>query len=176
MVSNKFIMCACMFFIWKQIDYQKSESKPTVARADSKQAKMQTFDISYLEWTKKVSCMITPNQNQPTFTILHSLEEICMTCREVVSPLIHRFGKYYWVMHTPHSTRSCGFRFPVDEHKRFRKWAHEQNNHKKHARECTWRFSKWHPGVRFYNFIVKCCESEGHLPVITTGNCEIAAS
>ena len=69
-----------MFFIWKQIDYQKSESKPTVARADSKQAKMQTFDISYLEWTKKVSCMITPNQNQPTFTILRSLEEICMTC------------------------------------------------------------------------------------------------
>ena len=135
MVSNKFIMCACMFFIWKQIDYQKSESKPTVARADSKQAKMQTFDISYLEWTKKVSCMITPNQNQPTFTILHSLEEICMTCHEVVSSLIHRFGKYHWVMHTPHSTRSCGFRFHVDEHKRFRKWAHEQNNHKKHARE-----------------------------------------
>lgn len=42
--------------------------------------------------------------------------------------------------------------------------------------KCTWRFSKWHPGVRFYNFIVKCCESEGHLPVITTGNCEIADS
>ena len=112
MVSNKVIICACMFFIWKQIDYQKSESKPTVARADSKQAEMQTFDISYLEWTKKVSCMITPNQNKPTFTILHSLEEICMTCHKVASSLIHRFGKYYWVMHTPHSTRSCGFRFP----------------------------------------------------------------
>ena len=39
--------------------------------------------------------MITPNQNKPTLTILHSLEEICMTCHEVASSLIHRFGKYY---------------------------------------------------------------------------------
>ena len=171
-------MCACMFFIWKQIDYQKFESKPTVARADSKQAEMQTFDISsYLEWTKKVSCMITPNQNKPTLTILHSLEEICMTCHEVASSLIHRFGKYYWVMHTPHTTRSCGFRFHVDTNtKDFASEPTSKTITRSMREKCTWRFSKWHPEVRFYNFIVKCCESEGHLPVITTGNCEIADS
>lgn len=128
-------MCACMFFIWKQIDYQKSESKPTMARADSKQAEMQTFDISYLEWTKKVSCMITPNQNKPTFTILHSLEEICMTCHEVVSSLLHRLENITesCIHHTAHA--HVAFTFPSTRTQRFRKWAHEQNNPKKHARE-----------------------------------------
>lgn len=43
------------FFIWKQIDYQISATKPTVARADSKQAKMQTFDISILPRMNQVS-------------------------------------------------------------------------------------------------------------------------
>lgn len=127
-------MLVCFLSENKLITKNPKANQPWREQTVSK-LKCWHFDISYLEWTKKVSCMITPNQNQPTFTILHSLEEICMTCHEVVSSLIHRFGKYYWVMHTPHSTRSCGFRFPVDEHKRFRKWAHEQNNHKKHARE-----------------------------------------